>query len=83
MEKLKLAFEKVLTFVRERTLLVVCVVVAFVVLIAMAVAANNSRTESVTISPTPMVRLVSTEPLNSDSSSLDASLDVQDSSARE
>lgn len=78
MEKLKLAFEKVLMFLKERTLLVVCIVAALAVLIAMAVAASNARNNELTITPTPMVRLVSTEPSLSD-----ASVDVQDTSVQE
>ena len=68
MEKLKLAFQKVLMFLKERTLLVVCIVAALAVLIAMAVAANNARNNELTISPTPMVRLVSIETSSSDAS---------------
>jgi|JI9StandDraft_1071089.scaffolds.fasta_scaffold310432_2 hypothetical protein len=78
MEKLKLAFQKVLMFLKERTLLVVCIVAALAVLIAMAVAANNARNNELTISPTPMVRLVSIE-----TSSSDASVDAQDTSVQE
>ncbi len=78
MEKLKLAFQKVLMFLKERTLLVVCIVAALAVLIAMAVAANNARNNELTISPTPMVRLVSIE-----TSSSDASVDTQDTSVQE
>jgi hypothetical protein len=81
MEKLKLAFQKVLMFLKERTLLVVCIVAALAVLIAMAVAASNAsnaRNNELTISPAPMVRLTSTDmPLS------DASVDVQDASVRE
>ncbi len=78
MEKLKLAFQKVLMFLKERTLLVVCIVAALAVLIAMAVAASNARNSELTISPAPMVRLTSTDmPLS------DASVDVQDASIRE
>ncbi len=78
MEKLKLAFQKVLMFLKERTLLVVCIVAALAVLIAMAVAADNARNNELTISPTPMVRLVSIE-----TSSSDASVDAQDTSVQE
>lgn len=77
MEKLKLAFEKVLMFLKERTLLVVCIVAALAVLIAMAVAASNARNNELTITPTPMVRLVSTEPSLSD-----VSVDAQDTSVQ-